>query len=73
MVYYLDSVFVSAIHHTLQKSTFQDSVVVATPNGSAYHQRSCSHLSRSKNLLELNVSQAADQGLHPCRTCMADA
>jgi micrococcal nuclease len=54
-------------------SNFKDSIVVATTNGSAYHQRSCSHLSRSKNLTALKVSQAADKGLHPCRTCMADA
>ena len=54
-------------------SNFKDSIVVATTNGAAYHQRSCSHLSRSKNLTELKVSEAADKGLHPCRTCMADA
>jgi hypothetical protein len=54
-------------------SNFKDSIVVATTNGSAYHQRSCSHLSRSKNPTELKVSQAADMGLHRCRTCMADA
>jgi micrococcal nuclease len=61
---------------TLKKgvwSKFKDSKVFVTPNGSAYHQRSCTHLSRSKNLDEIKVSQAADKGLHPCRTCMADA
>lgn len=50
---------------------FQDETVVATVNGSAYHKRSCSHLSKSKNLTELKISQAADKGLHPCRTCMS--
>jgi endonuclease YncB( thermonuclease family) len=50
--------------------TFQDETVVATANGSAYHKRSCSHLSHIRNLTELKVSQAADKGLHPCRTCM---
>ncbi len=50
--------------------TFQDDMVVATANGSAYHQRSCSHLSRTKNLTEMKISQATGKGLHPCRTCL---
>lgn len=50
--------------------SFQDETVVATANGSAYHKRSCSHLSNIKNLSELKISQATDKGLHPCRTCM---
>jgi endonuclease YncB( thermonuclease family) len=49
---------------------FRDETVVATANGSAYHQRSCSHLSNIKHLTELRISQATDKGLHPCRTCM---
>jgi endonuclease YncB( thermonuclease family) len=51
--------------------TFQDITVVKTANGSAYHQRSCEHVQGSR-LTELKVSEAADMGLHPCRTCMAD-
>lgn len=50
--------------------TFRDEMVVATANGSAYHKRSCSHLSNIKHLTELKISQATDKGLHPCRTCM---
>jgi len=50
--------------------SFQDISVVKTVNGSAYHKRSCTHLSNSRNLQNLKISEAADQGLHPCRTCM---
>ena len=53
-------------------STFQDATVVKTANGSAYHVRSCEHLSNIKNLYELKASEAAAQGLHPCRTCLGD-
>jgi endonuclease YncB( thermonuclease family) len=49
---------------------FKDISVVKTANGSAYHQRSCEHLSNIRNLQELKVSAASDIGLHPCRTCM---
>lgn len=52
-------------------SSFNDVTVVKTANGSAYHQRSCEHLSGIRNLRELKVSAAAEMGLHPCRTCMA--
>ena len=50
--------------------SFQDVAVFKTPNGSAYHKKSCEHLSRSNNLQKLKISEALDQGLHPCRTCM---
>jgi len=50
--------------------SFEDITVYKTANGSAYHKRSCSHLSNSRNLQEIQISKAADQGLHPCRTCM---
>lgn len=50
---------------------FQDSKVFKTPNGAAYHSRSCKHLNSSKNLVELKSSEAMDQGLHPCRSCQA--
>lgn len=50
--------------------SFKDEMVYATANGSAYHKRSCSHLSRSRNLDHMRISQAADKGLHPCRTCI---
>lgn len=51
-------------------SSFVDKAVVATANGSAYHDRSCKHISSIRNLTELKVSEATDRGLHPCRTCM---
>lgn len=53
-------------------STFQDIIVYKTVNGSAYHQKNCSHLARSRNIIEVKASEASSQGLHPCRTCMAD-
>lgn len=53
--------------------SFHDKNVVKTTNGSAYHDRSCSHISNIRNLQQLKVSAATDMGLHPCRTCMADA
>jgi micrococcal nuclease len=52
-------------------STFVDSQVTVTPNGSAYHESSCSHLSKSKNVSTMKASEASDKGLHPCRTCMS--
>jgi endonuclease YncB( thermonuclease family) len=53
--------------------SFRDKDVVKTANGSAYHERSCSHISNIRNLQQLKVSAATDMGLHPCRTCMAEA
>jgi endonuclease YncB( thermonuclease family) len=50
-------------------STFHDDVVYKTANGSAYHKKSCEHLAAIRNLTELKASDAAAQGLHPCRTC----
>jgi len=52
-------------------STFEDPTVYKTANGSAYHKRDCEHLSSVKNLTELKASEAADAGLHPCRTCLS--
>ena len=53
-------------------STFKDFNVYKTTNGSAYHKRDCSHLSKSYNLVELKASEASAKGLHPSRTCLAD-
>lgn len=50
--------------------SFQDITVWKTYHGSAYHKKSCTHLSKSRNLQQLKISEALDQGLHPCRTCM---
>lgn len=48
---------------------FQDLEVVKTANGSAYHKRSCEHISHVKRLTSIKISAAMEQGLHPCRTC----
>ncbi|KAG7350525.1 nuclease-like protein [Nitzschia inconspicua] len=53
-------------------NNFNDEMVVKTANGSAYHKRSCEHISTIRNLQEMKVSAATVMGLHPCRTCMAD-
>ena len=50
---------------------FEDFKVVKTANGSAYHKRSCEHLSSVRNLTEMMASEAAEKGLHPCRTCLS--
>lgn len=51
--------------------TFNGNLVVyRTANGSAYHKKSCSHLKRSNNLVQIKASQASAEGLHPCRTCL---
>lgn len=52
-------------------SEFEDFKVVKTANGSAYHKRSCEHLADVRNLTELMASEAAEKGLHPCRTCLS--
>mmetsp|Transcript_95 Transcript_95/g.252 ORF Transcript_95/g.252 Transcript_95/m.252 type:complete len:232 (-) Transcript_95:483-1178(-) len=52
---------------------FKDFKVLKTANGAAYHVRGCKHLAKSKNLIEINATSAMDEGLHPCRTCLADA
>ena len=49
---------------------FEDFEVVKTANGSAYHKRSCEHLADVRNLTEMMASEAAEKGLHPCRTCL---
>eukprot|EP00542_Grammatophora_oceanica_P009179 CAMPEP_0194045538 /NCGR_PEP_ID=MMETSP0009_2-20130614/16847_1 /TAXON_ID=210454 /ORGANISM="Grammatophora oceanica, Strain CCMP 410" /LENGTH=226 /DNA_ID=CAMNT_0038690411 /DNA_START=23 /DNA_END=703 /DNA_ORIENTATION=+ len=53
-------------------STFEDFDVVKTANGTAYHKRDCTHLSQVRHLTQLKATEAADMGLHPCRTCLAD-
>ena len=53
-------------------STFVDCSVYKTSNGSAYHKKDCEHVANSR-LTELKASEAAKLGLHPCRTCLADA
>ena len=53
-------------------STFKDFTVYKTVNGAAYHKKDCRHLSKSRNLTQLKASEASAQGLHPCRTCLAD-
>ena len=47
-----------------------DKIVYKTKNGSAYHLKSCPHLSHARHWTALTASQAADMGLHPCRTCL---
>ncbi|GAX17260.1 hypothetical protein FisN_10Lh118 [Fistulifera solaris] len=51
-------------------SQFKDRDVVKTANGSAYHSRSCEHLSSVRNLTEMKESEAIEKGLHPCRSCL---
>jgi len=53
-------------------AAFEDYPVVKTTNGTAFHERSCKHLSKSQNLEEMKASEALDLGLHPCRTCLAN-
>mmetsp|Transcript_67388 Transcript_67388/g.99887 ORF Transcript_67388/g.99887 Transcript_67388/m.99887 type:complete len:226 (-) Transcript_67388:338-1015(-) len=53
-------------------SSFEDYSVVKTANGAVFHVRGCKHLRKSKNLIETKASMALDEGLHPCRTCLAD-
>jgi endonuclease YncB( thermonuclease family) len=50
-------------------TNFIDRTVYKTSNGSAYHEKSCEHLRASHNVMEVKVSFATTQGLHPCRTC----
>jgi len=50
---------------------FEDRNVVATAYGTAFHEPICRHLAHSRNTRILKMSKAMDQGLHPCRTCMA--
>ncbi len=52
---------------------FKDYAVVKTPYGAAFHKPSCKHLSNSKKLIKIMASQGLEDGLHPCRTCLADA
>lgn len=51
-------------------SQFEDRDVVKTANGSAFHVRSCEHLSDVRNLTEMKESEAIEKGLHPCRSCL---
>jgi endonuclease YncB( thermonuclease family) len=59
------------LHKRGMWSKFQDTLVVKTSNGAAYHIRSCSYLESTHHLTEMRSSQAADLGLHPCRKCLA--
>ncbi|KAL3935619.1 MAG: hypothetical protein SGBAC_008901 [Bacillariaceae sp.] len=49
---------------------FKDRNVVITRNGAAFHEPTCKHLANVRSTKILTQSQALDQGLHPCRTCM---
>ncbi len=51
---------------------FQDFHVFKTRNGKAFHKQNCKHLARSKRLQRINASDAINQGLHACRTCLGD-
>ena len=51
---------------------FTDQNVVVTRYGTAYHLSTCHHLARSRNTRVVRASRALDQGLHPCRSCLAD-
>ena len=53
-------------------SIFQDYDVVTTVNGSAFHRRGCKHIEKIRNLKQMKASLAMDNGLHPCRKCLAD-
>ena len=54
-------------------SKFVDYKVLVTPNGAAYHVAGCRHIANNRNLRSMMASAAADNGLHPRRTCLADA
>lgn len=56
-------------HRGIWKDFQGNMIVYKTMNGTAYHKKSCSHISHSHNLIELQASIATEQGLHPCRTC----
>lgn len=48
----------------------QEQTCWVTKSGRSYHlQRSCSTLSRSKNLNEMTVDEAKSQGYEPCDVC----
>lgn len=51
---------------------FVERNVVVTQYGSAYHLPTCRHLAKSRNTRIITSSTAIDQGLHACRTCLAD-
>ena len=51
---------------------FRDFEVFKTRHGKAYHKHNCKHLAKSKNLARLRASDAIDQGLYACRTCLGD-
>mmetsp|Transcript_17778 Transcript_17778/g.33504 ORF Transcript_17778/g.33504 Transcript_17778/m.33504 type:complete len:186 (-) Transcript_17778:279-836(-) len=56
-------------NHNWDKTT---TVYYKTKNGAAYHVRSCQHIANAIHLTPLTGSQAADMGLHPCRSCLGD-
>lgn len=49
-------------------STFNDETVYKTRNGTAYHKKTCEHVS-GKNLESIKATEGIARGLHPCRTC----
>ena len=53
-------------------NNFVDYKVLVTPFGSAFHKAGCKHIANHRKLRTIMASQAADSGLHPCRTCLAD-
>jgi endonuclease YncB( thermonuclease family) len=48
--------------------TFVDETVYKTRNGTAYHKKSCEHVSGA-NLESIKATEGIARGLHPCRTC----
>ena len=60
-------------HRGLWKDFRGDTIVYKTTNGTAYHQKTCQHVSHSNHLIEIKASIATEQGLHPCRTCCTGA
>lgn len=51
---------------------FKDYSVVVSRYGSAFHKPNCRHITNSRGVKTIQASDATDQGLHPCRTCLAD-
>ena len=56
-------------HRGIWKDFQGDTIVYRTTNGTAYHKKSCQHISHMNHLIEIPASRATEQGLHPCRTC----
>ncbi len=48
----------------------KESTVYHTPKGERYHlSTSCRSLARSKTIYRVNISEANDMGLTPCKIC----